>query len=63
MPTRSLVCVWNGLVFSLADYSQHQLRVLARDLESDNYTWEVGALRFPRTPAKVAYLTGSPTQS
>ena len=37
------------------------LRELARGLESESYSWEVGELRFPRTPVTVAYLLGTVT--
>lgn len=60
IPILPLLCLWDGLVSCLRTYSTEELRELVRDLASDSYSWDVGELRFPRTPVKVAYLTGRP---
>ncbi len=63
IPILPLLCLWDGLVSCLRSYSAHELGELVRDLESANYSWEVGELRFPRTPVNIAYLMGWPTPS
>ena len=63
IPIVPLLCLWDGLVSCLRSYSAHELGELVRDLESESYAWELGELRFPRTPVNVAYLIGWPTPS
>ncbi len=63
IPILPLLCLWDGLVSCLRSYSADELGELVRDLESDSYSWELGELRFPGTPVKVAYLIGWPTRS
>ncbi len=61
IPILPLLCLWDGVVSCLRSYSARELRELVRDLESEDYTWDVGELRFPGTPVTVAYLMGWPT--
>ena len=61
IPILPLLCLWDGIVSCLRSYSARELRELVRDLESDDYAWDVGELRFPGTPVTVAYLMGWPT--
>ena len=60
IPILPLLCLWDGIVSCLRSYSARELRELVRDLESEDYTWDVGELRFPGTPVTVAYLIGLP---
>ncbi len=63
IPILPLLCLWDGLVSCLRSYSAYELGELVRDLVSNSYSWELGEVRFPRTPVKVAYLIGWPTPS
>ena len=61
IPILPLLCLWDGLVSCLRSYSAGELRQLVRGLTSEGYSWEVGEVRCPRTPVKVAYLLGCRT--
>ncbi len=63
IPALPLLCLWDGLVSCMRSYSTRELRRLVEDLESERYSWKVEELRFPRTPVKVSYVIGWPTQS
>lgn len=58
VPIVPLLVLWDGIVSCLRSYSASELRALVSELGSDDYAWEVGELRFPRTPVTVAYLMG-----
>ena len=60
LPILPLLCLWDGIVSCLRTYSPRELRQLVRDLESDDYRWEVGEFRFAGTPLSVPYLLGWP---
>ena len=62
LPILPLLCLWDGIVSGLRTYSPRELRQLIRDLESDDYRWEVGEFRFAGTPLSVPYLLGWPSK-
>lgn len=58
LPIVPLLVLWDGIVSCLRSYSADELKALVRDMNCHGYEWEVGEIRFPKTPVTVAYLLG-----
>jgi hypothetical protein len=60
IPVVPLCTLWDGLVSCLRAYEPDELHALVNSLPENDYEWEIGRLRVPRTPASVTYLIGRP---
>jgi hypothetical protein len=62
LPLVPLAALFDGAVSCLRTYTVEELRELTAPLESDEYHWEVGALKSTAGPIPVTYLIGIPTR-
>jgi hypothetical protein len=60
IPVVPLCTLWDGLVSCLRAYEPDELKGLVDSLPANDYVWDIGRLRVPRTPASVTYLIGRP---
>jgi len=60
VPVVPLCTLWDGLVSCLRAYEPDELKALVDSLPANDYIWDIGRLRVPRTPASVTYLIGRP---
>ena len=60
IPLVPLVTLFDGLVSCLRTYSVPELRQFAAELGAQDYEWEIGSLKIPRSPIPVTYLIGVP---
>jgi len=58
IPILPLLMFWDGFVSQLRTYSVQELAQLTKDLQADDYSWEIGEIKLPRLPAGVPYLIG-----
>ncbi len=63
IPVVPLCTLWDGLVSCLRAYEPDELKALVDSLPANDYTWEIGRLPVPRTPASVTYLIGRPQRA
>jgi hypothetical protein len=54
---------WDGAASNARTYTPDDVRELLRGQEDAEYTWEVGARRVGRLPAKSVYVLGRPVAS
>ncbi len=57
IPMVPLFVAWDGLVSGLRLYSLRELREIVASLPANDYVWEMGSERFPRS---ITYLIGYP---
>jgi hypothetical protein len=60
IPILPILIFWDGLVSHLRTYSVAELKGLTRDLQSQDYTWQIGLIKPQRAPFGVPYLIGCP---
>lgn len=60
LPIVPALFVFDGVVSNLRTYTVDELRAMTRDLQRDDYRWELGQVRHPILPTKVTYLFGLP---
>jgi hypothetical protein len=60
IPLLPLIVFWDGVVSMLRIYSPDQMRELTADLQSPDYTWEIGRIRVRGIPGGLPYVTGRP---
>ncbi len=60
IPLAPLIAVFDGMVSCLRTYDLRELRDLTAGVASNDYHWDVGALRKIRSPLSVTYLIGIP---
>ena len=61
LPLVPLIVLWDGVVSCLRTYSTAELRELTNGLGDEDYLWESGEEKQPRSPIPVTYLIGYPS--
>lgn len=59
-PILPLMIFWDGLVSSMRTYSVEEMKFLTKDLQAEDYAWEIGEMEVPGIPFKFPYLIGKP---
>jgi len=60
IPLVPLITLFDGVVSSLRTYSPEELHQLTSEIGSNDYQWEIGSLKIPRSPIPITYLIGIP---
>lgn len=60
IPIIPLVICFDGIVSVLRTYTPDELLQMASDADRENYVWEAGEEKSPKTPVPVVYLIGYP---
>ncbi len=60
VPLMPLILFWDGVVSMLRIYSPEQMKELTGDLQTPNYSWEIGRIRVRGIPGGLPYLIGRP---
>lgn len=60
IPLLPFFIAWDGIISVLRTYTPEELREMTRELQSDDYRWEIGELAVKGVPVKVPYLIGVP---
>jgi hypothetical protein len=62
LPLPILFTIWDGLVSCLRTYSPAELQQLARSIECQDYSWEIGKIR-SFGACRITYLFGYPAKA
>jgi len=60
IPVLPLIILWDGIVSMLRVYSPEQMREMTADLQSPDYTWELGRLQVRGIPGGLPFIIGRP---
>lgn len=58
IPIIPLFVLWDGIVSSLRTYSVKEMNALVRELQNNDFNWEIGKVR--SGPGTILYMIGSP---
>jgi hypothetical protein len=63
VPVIPFLILFDGMVSCFRTYTVQELRKLTEDLGANNYQWDLGELKDPRSPIPITYLIGVPIES
>lgn len=63
IPISPLIYFWDALVSHLRTYTVQELNELSEKINTNNYHWETGKFRSPKSNFNITYLVGFPTKN